>query len=148
MLFVVVPLVMALLVEFSLFTSSTTLVLPTGALAPPYHLNLYICIIFIKVVVLIIVFVVVAVGVVLGVASLMLASTVILVMASGMLAPPYHLNHIFIVIILLKIVVVVILIVVVTVALGPFVGFSMFASTILLLGLHGTMAPPYHLNHI
>ena len=91
MLFVVVTVVMDLYVGFSVFTS-TTLVLPAGTLAPPYHLNIYMYIIFIKVMVLTIVFMVVTVVVAL-VVVLSLLMVQFLLLVTGTVAPPYHLIY-------------------------------------------------------
>ena len=90
MLFVVVVLPLGSIVAFSLLASTAALVLPAGALAPPYHLTYDI--IFIKVVVLTIVFVVVTVVLAYFVVSLVLVSVVLLVMLVGVLAPHYHLK--------------------------------------------------------
>ena len=89
---VVVARAMDLFVVFSLFIWTLLLALPSGALAPPYHLNFPIVIIFIKVVVFTIVFVVDTLVLVSIVVSLVLVSVVLLVMLVGVLAPPYHLN--------------------------------------------------------
>ena len=136
MLFVVVSVLVVFIVVFSLLSTAVALV-PTGTMAPPYHLNKatsttyyaihggycsygfycgvfsivlsasfswtnwgdgaalsfkLIIIIFLKVVVLTIVFVVVVVVVGSLVVPLMFISTSSLVLLTGSMAPPYHLN--------------------------------------------------------
>ena len=145
MLFVVVPVSMVFIVVLFMLMYRLLLAMPSGVLVPPYHLTYDI--IFIKVVVHIILSVVVAVFMVLFVVSLILMNHILLLLPTGALALPYHLNpSLFIVIILLKIVVVITFVVVVPAVMGSIVVSLILASVLNFLGHTGTLALPYHLN--
>jgi len=146
MLFVMVTRAMVFFVVSHLLFSVTIQVRPPGLMALPYHLNymFFIVIIFLKVVALTIVFVVVSRTVDSIVVLSMLLSASALVIPTGPVAPPYHLNYMCI--IFIKVVVPIMLFVVVPLVMASIVAFSLLISTAALVLPAGTLAPPYHLK--
>jgi len=147
---VVVSLGMTFIVVALVLTSTTTIIMPAGVLALPYHLNKgsYYCDYFSQ-----------SSGTRYsirggncsagsncGFVYVHLSVSFSNYSWNRGAAISFKPSLLFIVIIFIKVVVLTILIVVVFLQVGSVVAFSMLIWTVLLLGLVGILAPPYHLN--